>query len=165
MPSPDSIPRKWKLHAHGKHNVFAWGMDERAVHVVMKALIWALYLPDYPDLRVEVRIGDRYKPDVVQTDDQNVPQFWGEAGMVSRSKISSLARRYKNTHLVIGKWDTKLDPLVGIVEDLTKDVRRTAPFDLIRFPADSIERFIDEEGNITITFDDVELQRLDDRFD
>ena len=73
MPSNQSIPRKWKLTAHGQHNVFAWGMNERAVHVIMKALIWALYLPEYPESRVEVRIGDKYKPDVVQLNAQDEP--------------------------------------------------------------------------------------------
>lgn len=160
MPSPQSIPRKWKLRAHGAHNVFAWGMNERAVHVVMKALIWALHLPDYPDLRVEVRIGDKYKPDVVQLNAQQVPEFWGEAGMVSRAKICSLVRRFPHTHFALGKWDTRLDPFVAMVKDALADARRAAPFDLIRFPADSIARFIDDDGHIAITHADLDWVRL-----
>jgi hypothetical protein len=34
----------------------------------MKALLWALYLPIYPKLSVEIAIGDRYRPDVVELD-------------------------------------------------------------------------------------------------
>ncbi|MBN1563256.1 MAG: hypothetical protein JXA10_05420 [Anaerolineae bacterium] len=165
MPTNNSIPRKWKLTARDQHNVqhnvFAWGMNERAVHVVMKALIWALYLPQYPASRVEVRIGDKYKPDVVQLNAQGEPEFWGEAGMVGKRKIESLVRRYKNTHFVIGKWDARLDPFEKIVSGALEGVDRSAPFDLIRFPDDSIARFIDDEGVITIAPDDLEWLRLE----
>jgi hypothetical protein len=165
MPSNRSIPRKWKLTAHGQravhHNVFVWGMNERAVHVIMKALIWALYVPQYPGLRVEVRIGDKYKPDVVQVNAQGEPEFWGEAGMVGKRKIESLVRRYRHTHFAIGKWDTRLDPFEQIVSRALEGVKRSAPFDLIRFPEDSIARFIDDEGTITITHDDVTWVRLE----
>jgi hypothetical protein len=163
--SPILTRRKWKLHAHGQHVVFVNGMRERFVHPLMKALIWALYLPDYPDMDVEIRIGDRYKPDVVgwQRDDvrfrENEPAFWGEAGQVGRDKIIALAKRYPDTHFCIGKYDMRLDPLETLVSSALEGVKRNAPFDLIRFPEDSA-RFIDEAGNITIAWHDVEWRRL-----
>ena len=120
-----------------------------------------LYLPEYPESRVEVRIGDKYKPDVVQLNAAGEPDFWGEAGMVGRRKIESLVRRYKNTHFVISKWDTRLDPFEKMVAHALDGATRSAPFDLIRFPVDSIARFIDDEGNITITQADVEWIRLE----
>jgi hypothetical protein len=56
---------------------------------MLKALLWALCLPNYPDLTVEVSVGDRPKPDVVALDWQGLPRFWGEAGDVSVAKIRS----------------------------------------------------------------------------
>ena len=156
------IPRKWMLRAHGEHNVFIWGPQERSTHTLMKAFLWALYLPQYPHMSVEVRIGDRYKPDVVAmptvSDPYSVldePLFWGESGQVGRDKIDNLVRKYKNTHFAIAKWNTSLQPHIKLVEKVLEGVKRTAPFDLLSFPPDSVARFIDDEGNITIKHADL----------
>lgn len=166
------IPRKWMLRAHNQHNVFVWGRRERSVHTLMKAFLWALYLPDYPHISVEVRIGDRYKPDVVAyTGDEIAPTgvyvvkqeplFWGEAGEVGRDKIQAIVRRYRDTHFAIAKWETRLTPYEKIVRDALDGLKRNAPFDLLTFPADSAERFIDEAGNITLSHADLEWLRID----
>ncbi len=52
------LRRKWTLRAHGRQVVFVKKPVESSTHVVMKALLWALYLPQYPDLTVEIAIGD-----------------------------------------------------------------------------------------------------------
>lgn len=154
------IPRKWPLRAGGQRNVFAKGANESGEHVLMKALLWALYLPTYPDLTVEVRIGDRYKPDLVSLNEMNEPIFWGESGKVSRGKIYSLGRRFPKTHFAIAKWDMNLNPLRDLVSKELNGLKRHAPFDLIRFPPNSMTRFIDDGGQINITFDDIEWIRL-----
>lgn len=145
------LRRKWTLRAHGRQVVFVKKPVESSTHVVMKALLWALYLPQYPDLTVEVAIGDRYKPDLVSLDERGEPRFWGEAGDVSTAKIRSLARRYRRTHFALAKWDTRLDPLTGIVEDALRGLGRSAPFDLISFPPDAVDRFIADDGTIRIS--------------
>lgn len=160
MTDESLLRRKWTLRAGKKRIVLVKRRHERVEHVVMKALLWALYLPLYPDLTVEMSIGDRYKPDVVAVDTFGRPRFWGEAGEISVAKIRSLARRYRQTHFAIAKWDTSLDPFIAILKDALDDLRRDAPFDLIRFPADSAERFIDDEGRIHITHADVEWIRF-----
>jgi len=173
MPSDPIIPRKWKLNAHDQQNVFVWGRRERSVHTLMKAFLWALYVPEYPHISVEVRIGDRYKPDVVafRGDDiappgvfnvREEPLFWGEAGQVGRDKIHTLVRRYRDTHFVIAKWNTRLKPFSALVEGALNGVDRTAPFDLITFPPDSMSRFIDPSTNtITLSHDDLNWVRLE----
>lgn len=154
------LRRKWTLRAHGQRVVFVKHAQERAAHVLMKAFIWALYLPDYPDLAVEIRIADHFKPDVVSLDGQGVPRFWGEAGRVGVKKINYLARRYRDTHVAIAKWDTRLDPLVGLVEAAVEGRQRTAPFDLINFAPDSAARFIDARGQVTLTHADLTWVRI-----
>jgi hypothetical protein len=154
------LRRKWTLRAHGRQVVFVKKPVESVEHVVMKALIWALYLPQYPDLVVEIRVGDRYKPDVVALEAGGKPVFWGEAGEVSTAKIRSLARRHKRTHFALAKWDTRLEPLAGIVTGALEGLGRSAPFDLISFPDDAAERFIDDEGVIRVSHAEVSWVRL-----
>jgi hypothetical protein len=155
------LRRKWTFTTHGQKVVFIKKSTESVEHVLMKAFIWALYLPQYPNLTVEVRIGDRYKPDVVQLDDQNTPMFWGESGVVKRDKIRSLTRRFRDTHFAIAKWDTNLKSPTEIVKMAIADQKRTAPFDLIRIPEDSAETFINDRNHINISFDDLEWLRLE----
>lgn len=154
------LRRKWTLRAHGQQVVFVKKPNESSQHVLMKALLWALYLPAYPDLTVEVAIGDRYKPDAVALDASGAPLFWAEAGDVSRAKIRSLARRYRHTHFAIAKWDTSLEPLRASVTGALAGLGRSAPFDLISFPADSAERFIDDSGQIHVSHSDLRWLRL-----
>lgn len=154
------LRRKWTFRAHGKQVVFIKRSNERAAHVFMKAFLWALHLPDYPNLAVETRIGDRYKPDVVEVNALNKPLFWGEAGQVGIAKIRSLAKRYPNTHFAIAKWKSNLTPYVATINKALAGIKRNAPFDLIGFEADSAERFIDERGYIRLTKEDVKWIRL-----
>ena len=155
------LPRNWTLRAGDRKVVFIKGNVERPEHVVMKALLWALYTPQYPHISIEIRIGDRYKPDVVALDDQLQPRFWGESGQVGKEKIHSLVRRYPNTHFAIAKWNTNLAPYKEIISEALKAPKRQAPLDLIQFPENSIEPFFDNDRHINVTFDDVEWMRFE----
>ncbi len=150
------LRRKWTFRTRQRQVVFVKKANEHATHVLLKAFLWALYLPAYPDLLVEVATGDRYKPDVVALDPFGQPRFWGEAGQISPQKIRSLARRYRHTHFAIAKWDMPLAPLTTIVTESLASLSRSAPFDLLNFPPDSAERFIDRRGRINLTHNDVE---------
>jgi hypothetical protein len=154
------LRRKWTLKAHGRQVVFVKRPIESSEHVLMKALLWALYLPDYPSLIVEIGVGDRYKPDVIARREDGSPLFWGESGKVGREKIRSLARRYRDTHFAIARWSSGLGPFITLVRDALDGIPRSAPFDLLRFPEDSAERFIDDDGAVCVTHADVEWTRL-----
>ena len=154
------LRRKWTLRAHGKQVVFVKRQNESREHVIMKALLWALYLPAYPDLLVETAIGDRFKPDVVQLAPDGTPVFWGESGQVSVRKLDSLLRRYPTTHFALAKWTSNLTPHAEIVADAVAARRRHAPLDLIAFPEESAERFFGEDGEVSIGFGDVERVRF-----
>lgn len=166
MSAEPILPRKWSLRAHGQRNVFSKGANESARHVIMKAVLWALYLPTYPTLTVEVRIGDKYKPDLVAFAPEasiytaEKPLFWGESGMVGIEKIRSVARRYPDTHLAFAKWATALRPHLLVIQKALADIQRSAPVDLIACPADSVTRFVDTDGNIAVTHADLDWLRL-----
>jgi hypothetical protein len=153
------LRRKWTFRAHGKQMVFTKKTLESDIHVLMKAFLWALFLPDYPDLSVEIQIGDRFKPDLVQLGDGGIPVFWGEAGRVSLRKTKALVHRFRYTHLVFAKWNMNLVPFRQILKKETGSDRRLAPIDLISFPAESGERFIHRDGTIQINFRDVNRVR------
>lgn len=166
MTSPILSRTRWKLYAHHQHIIVKKGGNERFVHPLMKAFIWALYLPEYPTATIEKPIGDKYKPDVVAFAEtpsiyqvQEQPLFWGEAGRTGREKIESMVKRFPDTHFAMSKWDLRLDPYVEIISKAIQNVRRNAPFDIIRFQDDNIAA-IDDDGNITIRFEDVEWVRL-----
>ena len=170
MPSDKHLRRKYTFKTSGGANgganstaqvVFVKKKQERPAHVWMKAFLWALYLPSYPDLQVEVSVGDKYKPDVVALDPWGAPRFWGEAGAVSAEKIQSLLRRYPRTHFAMAKWNAALAPFAEVVRRASREGPvRHAPFDLIRFPTSSREHFIDRKGRVQLSFGDVEWQRL-----
>jgi hypothetical protein len=147
------------MRAHGRQMVFLKKPFESGMHVLTKAFIWALYLPDYPNLSVEIPVVGRYKPDVVQFDDTGEPVFWGEAGQISRRKIRTLVQRHRSTHLVFAKWNQDLAPLHRIVKKEMGTVCRRAPVDLISFPAESDEHFVQPDGTIQITFKDIQHMR------
>jgi hypothetical protein len=160
------LPRKWTLRAHGQRLVFIKGQNESARHVIMKAMLWALYLPQYPTMTVEIRIGDRYKPDLVAFDAQtsiyaaDKPLFWGESGVVGLEKIQSIVRRYPDTHFALAKWHTSLNAHLRMVREALEGLERSAPFDLLCIPSDSVERFIDRDGQVRITHEALEWVRL-----
>ena len=154
------LRRKLTLRAHGEQVVFVKKPRERIEHVLMKAFLWALYLPAYREARVEVPIGDKYKPDVVALDGFGRPAFWGEAGKVGVDKITSITRRFRDTHFAMAKWNTALEPYREIVAGAVESLNRTAPFDLLAFPTDSAERFIDHYGRITLAHEDLTWIRL-----
>lgn len=78
---------KFTFRVGGEKQVFAKKPIEHHRHVVMKVLLWALYLPTYDQLQVELGIGHRYKPDLVALA-AGKPLFWAEAGRVGNQNSS-----------------------------------------------------------------------------
>jgi hypothetical protein len=164
MSSPILTRRRWLLKAHGSHIVIVKGTNERFTHPLLKAFLWALYIPRYPHITVEVRIADRYKPDVIAFDPSQAlyttqPSFWGEAGQVGADKIAALVRRYPDTHFAVAKWETSLSTFAPWIRDALRNVKRRAPFDIINVP-DRCADLIDSDGNIHITFADVQMEQV-----
>jgi hypothetical protein len=154
------LRRKWTFRTQGKQIVLVKKHYEKSVHVLMKGFIWALYIPHYPNVTVELGVGDRYKPDVVAIDQQGMVEFWGEAGQISVEKIHSLLRRYRSTHFAIAKWRSSLNPLIDVVKAGLEGLKRSSPVDLINFQEKVVERFINEKGNITIDHRSLDWVRL-----
>lgn len=149
------LERKFTVRAHGKTLVLHKRPIEKPEHRVMMALLWALYLPTYPMMRIDVPIGSRYRPDLVQLDATGAPVFWGESGAVGADKLAYLCRHYAATHLIIAKWTPRLDPVAAQIDLALAGVRRSAPLELIGFSGDAAQ-YIAADGTVSITFADVE---------
>ncbi|HEX6291736.1 MAG TPA: hypothetical protein VFZ66_21300 [Herpetosiphonaceae bacterium] len=156
----DYLRRKLTVRAHGLSLVLVKRPIESAEHVLQKALLWALYLPRYPNLRVEVPLPQpsRYKPDLLALDERQEPIFWGECGEVSIEKLRFLLSRYRRTHIVFSKWDTRLDPFGEFIIRALPENRRAAPVELISFPPEAAD-WIAPDGTIAIRSGDFELRR------
>lgn len=150
-----SLRRKLTFHAHDRTLVLVKRPHEKLEHRLMMALLWALYLPQYPDVRVEVSIGTRYKPDLVALDADGKPTFWAEAGEVSMEKLRVLCGRYRATHFVFARWSMNTAPFARSIEQALYGTRRSAPVELICFD-EHAGRFVDDTGHVHITFADVE---------
>lgn len=169
MPSDLALRRTLTVRSpeDGAKLVLAKKRGESIEHVLMKAVLWALYRPLFPGVRVEVPIGDTYKPDLVALapppgglaygDPQ--PVFWGEAGKVSADKWRSLLRRFPDAHFALARWNERLAPHAALIEEALDGRPRRAPIDLVRVPPDA-ERFLARDGTLALTFDDVEHVRL-----
>lgn len=144
------LRRKITFHAHGHKLLLIKKKQESIEHVLMKAFLWAMYIPSHPNLLVEYAIGDKYKPDLISLDQSGHPIFWGEAGKVSVQKIKSLARRFRDTNFVLAKWTTHLSPHEALIRDAISKINRSAPFTLIGFPENSPDLFLDERGNLHV---------------
>jgi hypothetical protein len=130
---------------------------EAAITEVLRAAhtqLGALYLPTYPNLRIDVSIGARYRPDLVRLGLDGRPVFWGECGEVGLEKLRVLCARYRETHLVFAKWAINIAPFAALIEQALRDARRTAPVELIGFDGEAA-RFVDQIGGSEIGFADV----------
>ena len=153
------LRRKLTFHAHGRTLVLVKRSNEKIEHRLMMALLWAIYLPSYPELRIDVPIGARYRPDLVQLERDGRPIFWGEAGEVGAEKLRLLCARYRDTRLVFAKWAINPQPFAAMIEAALRGVRRSAPVELLVFDADAA-RFVDDTGHITIGFGDVDWRQF-----
>lgn len=156
--------RKWTFYVGDKKKKFRSFHGELVSHILMKAFLWALYLPQYDEIRVELKIKDNFQPDLVQLnkDKKKDPVFWGEAGYVRLSKLQTIFDLYPDTHFAHGKWGGDIHSFIDVTWRAWPDEPRCAPIDLIIFPEDSAQRFITDEGHIEICHDDVEWIQMYD---
>lgn len=81
-------------------------------HVLMKALGYAMFRPQFPNLEIERRIGLRYKPDLVALNPLGKAEFWGECGQVALRKVGWIAKHSGARKLVLFKFNIVAEPFV-----------------------------------------------------
>lgn len=78
-------------------------LGESYEHVLLKALGYAMFFGEYPNLEIEKRVGLRYKPDLVAQNENGEFIFWGEAGENSIKKTLWLLKHARVERLVLLK--------------------------------------------------------------
>lgn len=87
-----------------KRRVRLWQRPgESYEHVLMKALGFAMYFHEFPDLEIEKKVGLRYKPDLVAQNAGGDFLFWGECGANSIRKTAWLLKHARVERLVLFK--------------------------------------------------------------
>lgn len=154
----DPLAQKLSLKSHSQRLVLRKQPQEKLEHIYMKAFLWALYLPLYPDLQVEVPAQKRFKPDLFSYDAQGDICFWGEAGAVSPQKYQHLLKHQPDTHFTFARWGMTVEQHLALLRPHFPR-RRTAAVDVLVFDKQSPERFIHQD-QIQIAFADLSWQRL-----
>ena len=119
-------------------------------HVLMKALGYAMFAGEYPNLEIELPVGLRYKPDLVAPavgeDGRPAPpgarfRFWGECGLVTVRKVAWLLKHGDIERLVLFKIDCGVAPLVREMRDAVGErYREGGRLTLVNFVPDIAER-------------------------
>jgi hypothetical protein len=86
-------------------------------HILLKALGYAMFVSEYPNLEIERRVGLRYKPDLVVLAGGGGPHtgarflFWGECGLVTMRKVAWLLKHGDTERLALFKLGVAAEPL------------------------------------------------------
>jgi uncharacterized protein YaeQ len=77
------------------------GKGESNQHVMMKLLSYILFY--HPELRIEMSIGQHYKPDLVRLNEANEPVQWVDCGQTSLKKLDKISQKNRLTYIDIVK--------------------------------------------------------------
>jgi hypothetical protein len=86
-------------------------------HVLMKALGYAMFVREFPQLEIERPVGLRYKPDLVARDRSGRFRFWGECGTTSVRKTVWLLKHAGVERLVLFKWGQDVRQLAATLHE------------------------------------------------
>ena len=111
-------------------------------HVLMKALGFAMFVGEFPDLEIEKKVGLRYKPDLVAQNASGEFVFWGECGSNSIRKTAWLLKHARVERLVL----FKIGQNVG---QLTEQLRAEIPARYRPSGRLSLINFVHEIAEIT----------------
>lgn len=165
---------KLDLVANGVTKTVEKKRQESLQHVLTKAVIWKLFMEEYPNLQIEYDIGDAdYLPDVVNVDRSNeaaIPVFWGESGRMKVHKAVALMQRYPDMHIVHCRWGVDIEtfskPLLDHLQESFDSGEldmsyRNGKFTFCALPLD-VWRFVDDDtGVLRVEKEDLEWKELE----
>ena len=106
-------------------------------HILMKALGYAMFVGKYPNLEIEVKIGLRYKPDLIARNENGEILLWGEAGANSIRKTKWILKHTRAEKLVLFKINQNVEQLIKqLREEIPEKYRAGGRLNLINFVSD-----------------------------
>ncbi len=106
-------------------------------HVLMKALAYTMFSGEYPHLEIEVKVGLRYKPDLIAIGEDGDFDFWGECGANSLRKTGWILKHTRTKKLVLFKIDINAEPFLRQLRaEIPAKYRAAGKLVLINFISD-----------------------------
>ncbi len=88
-------------------------------HILMKALGYAMFIDKFPTMEIEIKVGLRYKPDLIARNAAGDFLFWGEAGANSIRKTSWLLKHTRTKNLALFKIGQNV---TSLIEQLREEI-------------------------------------------
>lgn len=147
--------RKYTFRFKDKRIVIGRLAHEPEFQPFAKALVYALYHKEYPTLRVEAKLDDRFQPDLNAFGYDGTMLFWAEVGKVSLTKIGKLFKKYRRAHFVFVKEEKDLALFQKQMEKMAKDMRSLPFVEIVVYPEHFHEWNVSGEGDVFIRREDV----------
>ena len=110
-------------------------------HVLMKALGYAMFVGEFPELEIEQRVGLRYKPDLVARAGDGRFLFWGECGATSVRKVAWLLKHAGVERLALFKIERGVAQLAETLRaEIPPRYRPPGRLLLVNFASDVVTR-------------------------
>ncbi|MDP2653072.1 MAG: YaeQ family protein [Candidatus Omnitrophota bacterium] len=132
---------------------------ETEFQVFAKALVFALYHKEYPTLRVEAKVDERFQPDLSANAYDGTMVFWAECGNVSMNKVEKLFKKYRKAHYVFVKEQRDVPTFEKHMEKVAKEMHTLPVVDIVIYPEHFHEWNVSEEGDVYIRREDVDIIR------
>ena len=149
---------------HNKKYTFRFGdtkiifgklSHESEFHLYAKVLAYTLYHKQYPTIRVEAKMDDRFQPDLSAVGYDGTMLFWAEVGNVSLPKIEKLFKKYRQAHFVFVRQEEEVAVFEKNLKRQLKDMLSLPLVDIVIYPEHFHEWNVSAEGDVYIPKEDV----------
>ena len=149
--------RKYIFRFKDKRIVFNKLANEPEFYPFAKALAYALYHKDYPTIRAEAKVDDRFQPDLNALGYDGAMLFWAEVGTISLTKIEKLFKKYRQAHFVFVKEQKDVPIFTKNLDKIAKDMHSLPLVEIVVYPEHFHEWNVSEEGDVFILKEDVTI--------
>ena len=149
--------RKYIFRFKDKKIVFNKLAHESEFHPFAKALAYALYHKDYPTIRAEAKLDDRFQPDLNAAGYDGAMLFWAEVGKVSLTKIEKLFKKYRQAHFVFVREEKDVETFTRQLDKMAKGMASLPWVDVVVYPEHFQEWNVSDEGDVFIRKEDVTI--------
>ena len=154
--------KKYTFRFGTKKIVFNQNYNEPDFHVYAKALVYALFHKQYPTIRVEANVDERFNPDLSASSFDGTMIFWAECGNVSMDKLEKLFKKYRQAHFVFVKKEKDIAIFEKHLQKRAKDIHSLPLIDIIIYPEHFEEWWVSEEGDVYLPKDEVNIIHFHD---
>ena len=108
-------------------------------HILMKALGYAMFAREYPNLEIEIKVGLRYKPDLIAVGADGDFLLWGECGQNSIRKTHWILKHTRARRLILFKIGQNVGQIIKQMRDeIPAKYRADGRLTLINFVSDIV---------------------------